>query len=65
MAKKNPDEIVHVQPKPGQVVRLGEHAYGDRGTLQVRRRNLELLEGGYEEVEPNDVPDVGDRPAAA
>jgi hypothetical protein len=66
MAKKaDPNEIVHVQPKPGQVVRLGDHAYGDRGTVQVRRGDLDRLEGSFEEVDPLRLPDVGERPAAA
>jgi hypothetical protein len=64
-AKKNPDEIVHLQVKPGEVVRLGEHAYGDRATLQVRRGDLDQVEGAYEEVNPERLPDVGERPAAA
>lgn len=63
MAKRheNPDEIIHVQARPGQVIRLGEHAYGDRGTVQVRRGDLDRLEGDYEQVNPVALPDAGAR----
>ena len=62
----NPDEIVHVQVKPGQVIRIGDHAYGDRGTPQIRRGDLDRIKGGaWTEVHPDQVPDVGDLPAAA
>ena len=63
MAKKNPNEIVHVHVKPGETVVLGEHAYGDRGTLQVPRHVAEGLKGQVDEVDPNEVPDVGSIPA--
>lgn len=60
--KKDPDEVVHVQVKPGETVVYDGHAYGDRATLQVRRRELDQLEGGaWEEVDPAAVPDVADR----
>lgn len=67
MAKKqtNPDEIVHLQVAPGETVIYRDRAYGDRGTLQVRRGDLDQVNGKYAEVDPDDVPDVSDRPAAA
>ncbi len=62
MAKtKDPDEIVHVHGKPGETVVLGEHAYGDRASLQVSRRAAAELKGQVDEVDPNEVPDVGKR----
>jgi len=62
MAKtKDPNEIVHVHVKPGETVVLGEHAYGARGTLQVPRHVAEGLKGQVNEVDPNALPDVGER----
>jgi len=62
MAKtKDPNEIIHVHVKPGETVVLGEHSYGDRGTLQVPRRVAEGLKGQVDEVDPNEVPDVAKR----
>jgi hypothetical protein len=62
MAKtKDPNEIIHVHVKAGQTVVLGEHAYGDRGTLQVPRHVAEGLKGQVDEVDPNALPDVGER----
>jgi len=62
MAKtKNPDEIVHVHVKPGETVIHEGIAYGDRATLQVRRGDLDEVQGKYDEVDPNEVPDVGER----
>ncbi len=62
MAKtKDPNEIVHVHVKPGETVVLGEHAYGDRATLQVSRRVAAELKGQVDEVDPNEVPDVAKR----
>jgi hypothetical protein len=62
-AKSDPNEILHLQVKPGQTVTYRDHAYGDRATLQVRRGDLGEVQGKYEEVKPQDVPDVGERPA--
>ncbi len=62
MAKtKNPDEIVHVHVKPGETVIHEGIAYGDRATLQVPRRTAAELKGQVDEVDPNEVPDVGAR----
>lgn len=40
-------------------------AYGDRATLQVLRGEVADFKGVADEVDPNAVPDVGERPAAA
>ena len=56
--QKDPDEVVHLQVKPGQTVIYQGHAYGDRATLQVRRGDLELVDGPVEEVDPANLPDV-------
>jgi hypothetical protein len=62
MAKtKDPNEIVHVHVKPGQTVIHEGIAYGDRATLQVSRRAAAELKGQVDEVDPNEVPDVGAR----
>ena len=65
--KKNqdPDEVICLQVKPGGTAIYKDHAYGDRGTLQVRSGDLDAVTGKYTEVEPAAVPDVGERPAAA
>jgi len=67
MAKntENRDEILHLQVKPGGTAIYRDHAYGDRATIQVRRGDRAQVEGPVEEVDPNAVPDVGDRPAGA
>lgn len=62
--QQNPDEIVHVQVKPGATVLHEGRAYGDRATLQVRRGDLDRVEGDFELVDPARVPDAGERPAA-
>ncbi len=64
-AKKDPDETVHLQAKPGEVIRLGDKSFGDRGTVQVRRGDLDRIEGSYEEVDPEHLPDVAERPTPA
>ncbi len=61
----DPDEILHLQVKPGGTARLGDKAFGDRATIQVRRGDLAQVAGPVEEVNPAQLPDVGDRPAAA
>ena len=65
MAKKteNPDEVVHLQVKPGGQARWQGKAFGDRATLQVRRGDRGQVDGPVEEVDPNALPDVGDRAA--
>ncbi len=55
------DEIVHVQPKPGETIIYDARAYGDRATLQVPRRDLERVVGSFEEIDPAKVPDVAQR----
>ena len=63
--QQDPSAIVHVQPRPGETVIYEGRAYGDRATLQVVRRDLERVEGDFEEVNPERLPDAGERPAAA
>jgi len=61
MAKTDPKEVVHIQPKPGETLVIGELAYGDRATPQVRRGDLGAVEGKYDVLEDgNQVPDVAD-----
>jgi len=57
---QDPNEIVHLQVSPGKTVRYMNLIYGDRATLQVERRNLDRVEGEYEVVAPDQVPDVAD-----
>jgi len=60
MAKtKDPNEIVHVHVRPGEIVVLDDHAYGDRATLQVPRHVAKDL--AADEVHPHEVPDVAKR----
>lgn len=61
--KRDPDEILHLQVKPGETVIYRDHAYGDRGTVQVRRGDLDAVQGKYEVIDPNEAPDVGERRA--
>jgi hypothetical protein len=62
MAKtKDPNEVIHVHVKVGQTVIHEGIAYGDRATLQVSRRVAAELKGQVDEVDPNEVPDVGAR----
>jgi hypothetical protein len=63
MAKKDPNEIVHVHVKPGETVIHEGIAYGDRATLQVPRHVAEGLKGQVDEVDPAKVPDAGSVPA--
>jgi hypothetical protein len=64
MAKrKDPNEIVHVMPRPGKTVLYEGKVYADRATLQVRRHELEEISGPWEEVNPAKVPDVARRGA--
>jgi len=71
MARKqqptDPNEIVHLQVKPGATVIYDGRAFGDRGTLQIPRYSAEnLLKGGkVYEVDPNEVPDAANIPPAA
>ena len=56
------DGIVHVQVNEGARVIHEGRAYGHRSTLQVRRRDLDsVTRQGAREVDPNDVPEVGQR----
>ena len=65
--KSDPNEILHLQVAEGETVKFQGRAYGDRGTLQVRRGDLGAVEGKYVELASgDDVPDVaepGARPA--
>lgn len=66
MAKtKDPNEIIHLQVKPGGQAVYKDKAYGDRATLQVVRGDRGAVDGPVEEVDPDKVPDVGDLPTAA
>ncbi len=69
MVKKNtdPNEIIHLQVKPGATVVYDDRAYGDGGTLQVARYSAEnlLKEGKVYEVDPDAVPDAARIPDAA
>jgi len=58
---KDPNEIVHVHVKAGETVIHNGIAYGDRATLQVPRHVAAELKGQADEVDPNEVPDVGER----
>ena len=60
-----PTETVHLQVKPRGTARLGDKAFGDRATIQVRRCDREQVSGPVEQVDPAGVPDVGGRPPAA
>ncbi len=66
MPKKteNPDEIVHLQVKEGGTALYQGKAFGDRGTIQVRRGDRDQVDGPVEEVDPNEVPEVSQRPTA-
>jgi hypothetical protein len=64
MAQKkieNPDEIVGIMAKPGETIRIGEKAYGSRATVQVRRGDLDRVDGAYEEVDLAALPDAASR----
>ncbi len=60
--KPNPDEIVHLQVAPGETVVHEGRSYGDRATLQVRRRDVDRVQGKFDVLASGaDVPDVADR----
>jgi hypothetical protein len=62
MAKrKDPNEIVHLQVDEGETVLHKGMSYGPRATLQVRRRDLDRVDGRHAEVHPHAVPDVAGR----
>jgi hypothetical protein len=61
----DPAEVIHLQVKPGGTARLGDKSFGDRATIQVARGDRGAVTGPVEEVDPDRVPDVGDRAAAA
>ena len=63
--KKNPDEVVHLQPKPGATVVYRDKAYGQGATLQLRRGDRSEVDGPVTEVDPAEVPDMGSLPPAA
>jgi len=65
--KRNPNEVIHLQVKPGRTALYQGKAFGDRGTLQAPWRDAELLlrAGDVEQVKPDQVPDVGELPSAA
>ena len=58
-AKKDPNETVHVQVKPGEIVVYQDHVYGDRGTLQVPRRHLVDVAGKYPKASRTRCPTRG------
>ena len=60
-AKKDPNEIVHLQVSEGEAVLHKGISYGSRATLQVRRGDLDRVDGKYTEVHPHEVPDVAGR----
>ena len=59
--QRDPSEIVHLQVPEGETVIYKGISYGPRATLQVRRRDLDRVEGKYAEVHPHEVPDVAKR----
>ena len=63
--KQDPNETVHLQVAKGETVVYRDHAYGDRATLQVRRGELDAVKGSYEEVNPEHLLDVAERPTPA
>jgi hypothetical protein len=63
--KPDPNEILHLQVRPGETVRYKDIAYGDRATLQVPRWDLGRVDGPYDEIDPAQVPDVAGLPPAA
>jgi len=60
-AKKNPDEVVHVQVQEGATAIYKRISYGSHATLQVRRGDLDRVEGKYAEIHPHEVPDAAGR----
>ena len=60
-AKKDPNEVVHLQVSEGETVLHKNISYGPRATLQVRRGDLDRVDGKYAEVRPHEVPDVAGR----
>ena len=64
--KRNPDEVVHLQVKPGHTALYQGKAFGDRGAIQAPWRDAELLlrAGDVEQVDPAKVPEASQRPAA-
>jgi hypothetical protein len=55
------DEVVHLHVAKGETVVYQDQAFGDRGTLQVRRGDLDRVKGKYDEVDPDAVPDAAER----
>ena len=62
MPTKDPHEVARYQVVEGKTAIVGDKAIGDRGTLQLTRRDAaQLLKNGIvEEVEGHQVPDVAD-----
>ena len=60
-AKKDPNEVLHLQVSEGEAVLHKGISYGPRATLQVRRGDLDRVTGKYSEVDPHAVPDVAAR----
>jgi len=61
MAKRDPNEIVHLQVAEGETAVYQDVAYGPRATLQVRRGDRDQVEGKVAEVDANNVPDAASR----
>ena len=59
-----PNPTVHLQVKEGKTAHYQGKAYGDRATLQVHEDEAPglLRSGAVEEVDPDEVPDVSERP---
>ena len=63
-ATEAPNPTRHLQVREGQTAYYQGKAYGDRATLQVHQDEAPglLKSGAVEEVDPNEVPDVSERP---
>ena len=62
MAKsKDPTEVVHLQVAEDSTAVYKNISYGPRATLQIRRGDLDRVDGKYSEVDPHGVPDVATR----
>ena len=63
---KKPEPRRHHPPsgQQGGTARYLDRAFGDRGTIQVRRGDRDQVQGPVEEIDPNKVPEVSQRPAA-
>ncbi len=61
--EKDPNEVVHLQVNQGSTAHFQGKAFGDRATIQVRRGDRDQVDGNVEEVNPQRLPDVGERPS--